>query len=387
MVRGCRVCALSLVAFAASLLLACGCASVMSAIDDARVQARICILANPEIEWPKSTGSFRRALAFCREQKVDAVVILGNLTRGGAKNQLEVMDAAWRESFKGAAKTPRRILVPGAKDARLVEMTLPEGLRLETGDTPCEVNGFSFYASYAKKAHPGFLTFYGDGKRALTDEMCFYPRSSGTVCAGSLNGVIVTRRWRAVGHPVPPKFPEADQTVPAAQGLLVSVYSDTVEIARLDFLPKVAEPVAAPWRVERNAAPTASASEKTAPQFPADVQLEVIRGYSNDRKLPQPVVTLRWPPARATDATPRAFYYKLTVADAATPHLPFQTHYLHTQGFAQAEARDRQAVSFVLREADLPKKEGAEAPAPLVFKVTPYSGFGVGGQPLTGGLE
>ena len=113
----------------------------------------------------------------------------------------------------------------------------------------------------------------------------------------------------------------------------------------------------------------------------------MIRGYSNDRKLPQPVVTLRWPPARATDATPRAFYYKLTVADAATPHLPFQTHYLHTQGFAQAEARDRQAVSFVLREADLPKKEGAESPAPLVFKVTPYSGFGVGGRPLAGGLE
>ena len=82
-----------------------------------------------------------------------------------------------------------------------------------------------------------------------------------------------------------------------------------------------------------------------------------------------------------------SFYYKLTVAAAATPNLPFQTHYLHTQGFAQAEARDRQAMSFVLREADLPKREGTEAPAPLVFKVTPYSGFGVGGQPLTGGLE
>ena len=239
MVRFGRVCGLSLVAFAASLLLAGGCASVMSAIDDARVQARICFSCSLEIFIFLPFGILPKSVEHCR--------------------------ALLYHKFPPPYATR-------AKDARLVEMTLPEGLRLETGDTPCEVNGFSFYASYAKKAHPGFLTFYGDGKRALTDEMCFYPRSSGTVCAGSLNGVIVTRRWRAVGHPVPPKFPEADQTVPAAQGLLVTVYLDAVEIARLDFLPKVAEPVAAPWRVERNAAPTASASEKTAPQFPADVR-------------------------------------------------------------------------------------------------------------------
>ena len=361
-----------------ALLVCGGCTSVRETIDDWRVQARIGVIANPEIEWPKSTGNFRRALAWYRERKVDAVVILGNLTRTGAKNQLEVLDAAWNDVFKNAAKPPRRILVPGAKDARLVE-TPP--------DAPYEVKGFSFYASYEKKSHPGFITFYGAGKRALTDELGFYPRRSGAICAGSLNGVEVAQRWRAVGHPVPRKFPEVAQTVPAAQGLLVSVYSDSVEIARLDFLPKTPEPVAAAWQVARNADALAPTDDKTAPQFPADVALSVIHGYSNDRSLPVPILTLRWPPARATDATPRAFYYKLTVAAAATPHLPFQTVHLQSKGFAAAEARDRAALSFALREADLPTVEGTDARAPVVFTVTPYSATGAAGRPLTATVD
>jgi len=367
----------------AALLVCGGCTGVRETIDDWRVQARLGVIANPEIEWPKSTGSLRRALVWYRERKVDAVVILGNLTRTGAKNQLEVLDAAWHDVFKNAAKPPRRILVPGAADARLAA---PDGagadLGLATGDAPYEVNGFAFYASYEKKAHPGFLTFYGAGKRALTDELGFYPRRSGAVCAGSLNGVSVMPRWQAVGRPVPPKFPDAAQTVPAAQGLLVSVYSDSVEIARLDFLQKTPEPVADAWRVARHADAPAADAAKVAPQFPEGAALAVIHGYSNDRSLPQPILTLRWPPARAAGATPRAFYYKLTAAAAATPQMPFLTRYLHSQGFAAAESRDYTALTFALRERDLPAVEGTDVRAPVVFTVTPYSSTGVGGRPL-----
>ena len=369
-------------------LLACGgCTSVRETIDDWRVEARLGVIANPEIEWPKSTGSLRRALVWYRERKVDAVVILGNLTRTGAKNQLEVLDAAWNNVFRNAAKPPRRILVPGAKDARLAELDGFGDLKRAAEDAPYEVKGFSFYASYEKKSHPGFLTFYGAGRRALTDELGFYPRSSGAICAGSLNGVEVMRRWRAVGHPVPPKFPEVAQTVPAAQGLLVSVYADSVEIARLDFLQKTPEPVADAWRVARHVAAPAADAATTAPQFPEGAALSVIPGYSNDRALPQPILTLRWPPARATSATPRAFYYKLTAAAAATPHLPFQTLHLQSKGFAAAETRDHEALSVALRARDLPTVEGTDMRAPVVFKVTPYSSIGCGGRPLTVTVE
>jgi len=72
----------------------------------------------------------------------------------------------------------------------------------------------------------------------------------------------------------------------------------------------------------------------------------------------------------------------LTAAAAATPQMPFLTRYLHSQGFAAAESRDYTALTFALRERDLPAVEGTDVRAPVVFTVTPYSSTGVGGRPL-----
>ena len=48
----------------AALLVCGGCTGVRETIDDWRVEARLGVIATPEIEWPKSTGSLRRALAW-----------------------------------------------------------------------------------------------------------------------------------------------------------------------------------------------------------------------------------------------------------------------------------------------------------------------------------
>ena len=351
----------------AAVTLAGGCANdVARLVDDARVRTRIGVMANTDVGWITETAALERALRFYRQCDVRAVVIAGSVTRNGYRNQFEVLDQVWRKVF-------------GGTDVRLI---------LEDGRH--EVDGFAFgVSSNRPSARCDVLTFYGEGRRTLTDELCYYPRERNAICAGSMHGVKVQRGFEGWEEELPNgktrPGPQAVRALKAAQGLLVSVYADAVRIRRLDFTfaapagvrkgrgskldgVAYAEDVAEPWEVG------APADLEQTPQFWGDTRIQLRRG--TDRK--GPILTVLWPSVQRRFTGARARSYEVSVAFADDPHQPFQTKSVLTDGFFLAEERDGSGGRCVFREPDLP--EASDRHQAVVFSVTPIGAFGRRGK-------
>ena len=149
------------------LFLLAGCVSdVVQFADDMKVKTRIGVLADTEVGKGSNLSTLEKAFVFYRQQKVDAVVLTGAITQNGNSAQVEALNQVWEKVFKGST-------------AKLI-----------TDEGRHEVKGFAF-ATSAKRPMKAceILTFYGNRKLPLTDELCFYPRESKAICAGSMHGV------------------------------------------------------------------------------------------------------------------------------------------------------------------------------------------------------
>lgn len=325
-------------------------------VDEARTVAKIGVLANTEVEWKKGTERLSRALAFYRQCEVDAVVLTGAVTKNGYPNQFEVLDEVWKDAFPTNA--PRRIMDDGSYD----------------------VEGFKFAVSARRPAGTcPQLTFYGEGKNALTDEFGFYPRESNAVYAGSMSGIEVQPGYVRPGKRVA-QAPER-----AAQGLLVRAYSDRTVIRRLDFtqtgpadtqefggrrrpVPKkkiYVEDVGAPWIPGETPPPE-------APEFWPDTCIRVFPGYSPEGAF----FTVEWPHLLKCFANERAFGYEVTGALADRPNVPFGRISILSDGFFLSEDRDRDMLRWTFPAGQLP------AGQKVVFGVTPFGSVGHRGRTL-----
>lgn len=192
----------------ATLVAGCELEDVERLVDDARTEIRLGVLAQTEIGWKESTGRLKKAFEFYRQEGVDAVVIAGGATANGHQNQLEVLRAAWTGVFGRTDK---------------VRLILDEGRH--------EVGGFAFAVSRRCPVEKGDgLAFHAQGKKPLTNDLWFYDPEMRAVYAGSMSGVVVQAGYEFGG-----RLSDGKMTVPAAQGLLVSVYSSQIVIRRLDF--------------------------------------------------------------------------------------------------------------------------------------------------------
>ena len=354
----------------------CGCmdiADIRSAINDARAVAKIGVVAHPEISWPDSTSKFQKALAFFKSCNVDAIVVIGELTKDGYMNQYRVLSRAWDAEFnnpvKGAVQNPpRRIFVLGERE----KATYKEEFGAEFGGDISadggifDVNGFACRAVSQKPAgYDTVPTFYAGEKMALTDELCWYPRTRPCINAGSLSGIDLN-----------PGFEKVPNAAKSAQGLLVTVYTGEISVARLDFIDK--EPVAADWRISRTGA-ALSAAEKRAPEFWDDTELRVFR--VNEPGKP-PAFKVVWPPVLAKYTGVRAYSYEVAVlmevADGSREAVVKRRH-VFAPNFHRAESRDVEPVSCRFGKAELPDNSR------IRFAVTPVSCFGERGRRLESG--
>lgn len=317
-------------------------------VRDLRTQAKVGVLANLEIEWDASAQPFRRALAYFAQENVDAVILIGTLTRTGHPRQMDVLQKAWRESFRGR-ELPTLLLVPDE----------PQTLT---------VKGFTFGASYKKKygAWAGetqpILAFHSGMKPALTDDVCFLSPASRTICAGSMHGLFV-----------PAIFENPPPTAHVAQGLLVTILGESIEVKRLDFTQKTPHEVAAPWIVPLDpATPVAASQTDLAPRFPKGAVLDVIPGYipvKGSRLETERALTLRWPAALSRFGGSRAAYYELAVENH-----PFRKYFLSSH-FYDAEDRDREPLRVTLPLAAL-----GETDEVVRLTVTAYAASGKKGE-------
>lgn len=71
-------------------------------------------LSQPEkYKSQEAIDLFVRTLGFFRKEKVDAVLIAGDLTNDGTVTELKVVADAWRKAFPDALRAPERIFVTG----------------------------------------------------------------------------------------------------------------------------------------------------------------------------------------------------------------------------------------------------------------------------------
>lgn len=314
-------------------------------VDDARAVAKVGVLANTAVEWKKGTERFDKALRFFAQNGVDAVVLTGQVTKNGYPDQFKVLDQVWKAAF--GKSQPRRIMDDGAHD----------------------VCGFRFAVSARKPLGVcATLTFHGEGRNALTDDLGFYPREAMAVYAGSMSGIDVPAGYVRPGGQ---KAPKAEA---AAQGLLVTAYSGRTVIRRLDFTQDspagwngrmkriYAEDVADPWVPGETPVPP-------APEFWSDTNILAFKGYAGLRS----VFTVRWPHVLKRFAGARAFGYELTVAMAERPNVPVKRVSVLSDGFFLAESRDLGMPSWRFMSDELPKGR-------IVFGVTPFGSVGHRGK-------
>ncbi len=369
----------------AAAFFAGGCMGLMNGVRDLRTKAKVGVLANPEIEWPASAGPFRRALRHFARERVDAVILLGDLTRAGYPDQYAVLARTWMDAFKGVC-APRCLIVPGPGDTEDGLKTLRGiGETTTTAGGAITVGGCAFGASYRKRygawkgaARQPSVSFFSGMKPALTDEICFLNPSARAICAGSMRGVFVP----SVFEPVP-------AASAAAQGLLATVVGDEIAIVRLDFTQKpagrdapLAEEVAPPWRVPLDpAVPVADPSASARPpRFAPGSAVTVVSGYAAPAKgafATERVFTVRWPAAQTRFGGGRAKHYELTAtAGAEADGRVLFTRLLLSPAFHLAEARDLQPVSTVVPVASLGAVDRVR------FGTTPVSSAGKRGETL-----
>ena len=340
------------------ILSLCGCVGDMARlVDDARVMARIGVLADVNLRGADDVKMLKKAFAYYRQEGVDAVAIAGIATQAKTK---ESLDDVWQSVFAGSSVPLFR--EPGRHEA----------------------NGVMFAMSEDRPVGPqDVLTFYGKRRLALTDELCVYPRGNRAVCAGSMSGLDLPNGFED-------KVLEK-KLAKSAQGLLVSVYADKTVIRRLDFTQKeptdraeawkvrmdklvYAEDVADPWVMGTDG--MVAKREQEIPEFWSDTQLQIFSGYDRAERI----YTVKWPSLLQRHVGARARWYVAEVAFADDPKAVFLSRTVLSGGYHQAEVRDTGAVKAVFRFADLPPSRGARTH--FVFKVTPIGAFGKPGKPL-----
>ena len=348
-------------AFAVLGLVVCGCVSVddlAQYADDIRVKTRIGVLGDVEVGDAAGTKSLEKALAFFSQQKVDAVAFVGAITKDGRAGQMAALNRVWKDVFEGS------------------------GVKLITDEGRHEVEGFVFETAARRPAKPAeTLTFYGNRKLPLTDELCFAPWDGLSVCAGSMRGVDLPQGVQDEG------LKKAASR--AAQGLLVSCYDDRTVIRRLDFtqaLPKdgdlawrvkkdrlaYAEDVADPWVIEASGVVR---SADVAPEFWDDTVIRVLPGFDATGWKNCAVV---WPTVLKRFAGARARWYEVGVVFADRPQHQFLRRTALSPGFHLSEDRDLDGATCVFMAEELPLAD--ETHREIVFQVTPIGAFGKAGK-------
>ena len=362
-------------ALAAVLLAApVGCmdlSGVASAIDDARAVAKIGVVAHPEVSWPASAARLKKCLAFFKSKKVDAIVVIGDLTHDGYLNQYRVIAQAWDDVFRNPVKgvdpnPPRRIFVLGPRDRERFRpefaAPLEPDLSVEGGEF--EVNGFRFRATAGRPEAGDAPAFFADGKPALTDELCWYPRTRIELNAGSLSGVVPRAGYESV-----------KSAASASQGLLVTAYSGSLAVSRIDFGD--GSPVAEDWRISLSPDAPRQRLDDRAPEFWADTTLRVMPGEEPGKGRSYKV---EWPPVLAKHTGVRAYSYEveaLIPSSDGERQVVAKRLYVLSPNFWRSEDRDAAPVSCRFYAADLPST------GEVRFRVTPVSCSGERGRPIS----
>ena len=299
-----------------------------------------------------------KAFRFYRQEGVDAVAVVGK-----PADRQDLLRSAWGLAFGVDGK------------ARLIQAT-----------GRFEVGGFAFGLSDRMPVRPcEILTFYADGKRALTDDLALCDPDLNVVYAGSMSGLTVPEGYSRNGRAA-----DGREFVWCAQGLLASVYAAKVVIRRLDFAESApptgslapgmayAEDLAPELTLPRDGRMARAPS--APPEFWADTALRVMPGYAGSSR----VYTVQWPCVQRRFTGVRAASYEVSVhrlePGAAEPSRALRRRNVLSEAFYKAEVRDVKPVTSQFSREDLTAAAGPDVP--VVLSVAPLGAFGERGKPV-----
>lgn len=257
-------------------------------------------------------------------------------------------------------------------------------------------------ATKVLSAYPNAIAFSGHSHLSLTDERTIWQGEFTSVGAGSLSYTGSYSEFREEGgyendgqgdwttnakKLMPPYNPRG-----CRQGMLWSVYDDSIAVCRLDFSDAAPLELGPQWVMPLPAAESKPfafaerAKKIAAPQFAPDATLAARRvtvknrGGKNPKSAEESVLSvekpgfeLTIPPAEGRDGA-RTIHFDVT-ASAAGKSLKKR---VLAEGFNYAPSHKRASASTMIRfSAD-------ELPAgDVTFSVTPVNSFGRSGNPLT----
>lgn len=266
-----------------------------------------------------------------------------------------------------------------------IQHKLPKG----TVGAPMQSGQDSGRTTAILSKYPNAVGFCGHKHRSATEELSLWQGAFTQIEVPGVFGLL-TEPGRENGHcSCEPRVADPPQQMPAietcndcAQALVMSIYDDKLVFEKIDAFHN-GEAVAAPWIIKWPNNGSAAFAERgkyaAVPEFPngSKVIAKAIRGKNrNGDECDQ--VEVRFPAARSTDTTPRAYDYEVTaiLTKGISRRIVSQKRVYSPKCYLP-ERYDANEVICVFGKADLSDNHDS-----IEFEVRPANAWGMAGAAI-----
>ena len=266
-----------------------------------------------------------------------------------------------------------------------VQHKIPKG----TVGGPTQTGQDSGRTSAILAKHPNAISINGHKHRTATEELSLWQGAFTAIQSPALF-TLLTAAGRENGRcscdaalSDPPQQMQQINTIPdGSHALVLTIWSDRIVVDRVDIIHG-GEPVAAPWVIkwpnDGSASFEARGKGVPAPQFASGAQVTARKIAGSDRsgkKLAQ--IEVRFPPAKSTDTTPRAYDYEVqAVLRKALVTRIVATKRVYSPKCYWPEQYDTGDVTCLFGRFEIPNDHDS-----VTFVVRPLNAWGVAGAPI-----
>jgi len=266
-----------------------------------------------------------------------------------------------------------------------VQHKIPKG----TVGGPTQTGQDSGRTSAILAKHPNAISINGHKHRTATEELSLWQGAFTAIQSPALF-TLLTAAGRENGRcscdaalsDPPQQMPQINTIPDGSHALVMTIWPDRIVVDRVDIIHG-GEPVAAPWVIkwpnDGSASFEARGKGVPAPQFAQGAQVTARKIAGSDRsgkKLAQ--IEVRFPPAKSTATTPRAYDYEVqAVLRKALVTRIVATKRVYSPKCYWPEQYDTGDVTCLFGRFEIPNDHDS-----VTFVVRPLNAWGVAGAPI-----
>lgn len=266
-----------------------------------------------------------------------------------------------------------------------VQHKIPKG----TVGGPMQTGQDSGRTSAILSRYPNAISLNGHKHRSATEELSLWQGAFTAIQSPALY-TLLTAAGRENGrcscdaaeHDPPPQMAQIDTVMDGSHLLFMTIWPDRIVVERIDVIHGC-EPVASPWVIpwpnDGSASFEVRGTGVPAPQFApgAKVSARMVDGHDRaGNKLRQ--IEVRFPMARSTMATPRAYDYEVrAVLDKGVVSRIVSTKRVYSPKCYWPEKYDIGDVTCLFGRFEIPNNHDS-----VTFEVRPLNAWGVAGDAI-----